>query len=543
MHRFFRMDRILRDLSPDKLPSYLSLLFVSVALLYALSRRRSRLSLPPGPSGLPIIGNTLQMPHERQWLQFTEWAKAYGDIVYLSVLGTPVIILNSSKVISELLDKRSAIYSDRPSLPMAGELVGYDASLPLCHYGPRHRELRKLFAEAINPRTARGMYPIFEQKVQQFLSRITKSPMDLVPNIRLFVASIVFQVSHGRDVVDRQDPLVIIADQATEDFSAATVVGAFLVDVMPILKYVPEWFPGAEFKRQARKWRKTMKILHDEEYDVIVSQAAHGKVPSSFTTSLVERNPDRTPEQDDIFRWASAGMYSGMWLIAQDSVSSAIESFFLAMSLHPDVQHRAHEELDRVVGTTRVPDIDDRSHLPYIEALLREVYRWNPVAPTALPHRLIEDDVYEGYRIPAGALVVPNSWLGIQFVCYLLPALRSVRGIMHDPAIYPNPMEFKPERYLAAQARNLNPDPRSFAFGYGRRVCPGQRLADDVLFATVAITLSLFDVSPPRDATGSSKRVEVEYTAGSVSHPKNLECHITPRSAAAENLLAASSGE
>ncbi|OCH84102.1 cytochrome P450 [Obba rivulosa] len=462
------------------------------------------------------------MPSERPWLQFAEWAKSYGDIMHLSVLGKSIIILSSPKAVSDLLDKRSSNYSDRPSLPMAGDLVGYVDSLPLCAYGRRHREMRKLFAEVINSRTAQDLYPIQERKTQQFLSRLARHPLDARKHIRWLIASIVFKISHGRDVADVQDPLVTLADQATSDFGDATVPGAFFVDMLPVLRYVPDWMPGTRWKSQAREWRNTMQKLRDDAYDDIVRKVAEGVAAPSFTASLIEENPHRTLEQDNIFRWASVGLYSG----GADTTVSAIESFFLSMTLYPDVQRRAQDELDRVVGRTRLPNFGDRSHLPFIEALIREVYRWNPVSPLALPHVSTSDDVYDEYYIPAGSVVIGNSW-----------------AIMHNSEVYPEPMKFTPERYLPPHKEGLNPDPRAFAFGYGRRACPGERLADDSLFIVIAMTLAVFDIHPPRNEAGSIKRVNSAYTASAISHPVDLECHITPRATTTEKLLAAIASE
>jgi cytochrome P450 len=84
--------------------------------------------------------------------------------------------------------------------------------------------------------------------------------------------------------------------------------------------------------------------------------------------------------------------------------------FFLAMMKFPDVQHKAQEEIDRVVGIGRLPSFQDRNELPYIDAIVKEVLRWHPVAPMGLPHMTTEDDVCEGYLIPKGALLLPNIW-------------------------------------------------------------------------------------------------------------------------------------
>jgi hypothetical protein len=99
------------------------------------------------------------------------------------------------------------------------------------------------------------------------------------------------------------------------------------------------------------------------------------------------------------------------------------------MVLHPDAQSRAQREIDSVVGTGRLPNFDDEMSLPYVSALVEEVMRWHPVAPVgahypaffpivkqltfgppAVPHRLTVDDMYEGYFLPAGSIVIGNTW-------------------------------------------------------------------------------------------------------------------------------------
>lgn len=80
------------------------------------------------------------------------------------------------------------------------------------------------------------------------------------------------------------------------------------------------------------------------------------------------------------------------------------------MALYPDVQKKAQEELDRVIRPNKLPTFADRAKLPYIEAVVNESLRWHPVAPMGIPHMCTEDDLYEGYLIPKGSLVLPNIW-------------------------------------------------------------------------------------------------------------------------------------
>lgn len=80
------------------------------------------------------------------------------------------------------------------------------------------------------------------------------------------------------------------------------------------------------------------------------------------------------------------------------------------MCLNPSVQDKAQEELDRVVGKDRLPGFDDRDNLPYIEAIWKETLRWNTVAPLSIPHAAQQDDEIQGYHIPKGAIIIPNTW-------------------------------------------------------------------------------------------------------------------------------------
>lgn len=91
-----------------------------------------------------------------------------------------------------------------------------------------------------------------------------------------------------------------------------------------------------------------------------------------------------------------------------ESTSSG-QSFLLAMAFNPDVQRRAQKELDAVIGTQRLPEPSDLRHLVYMQAIMLEVSRWAPVVPLGVFHRVIEDDEYNGFFIPKGAVIIPVS--------------------------------------------------------------------------------------------------------------------------------------
>ncbi|KAG8970429.1 hypothetical protein FRC03_008626 [Tulasnella sp. 419] len=156
----------------------------------------------------------------------------------------------------------------------------------------------------------------------------------------------------------------------------------------------------------------------------------------------------------------------------------------LLASIHQDKQEKIREELDRVVGPDRIPDDKDLPKLPYLRAFIREVLRFRPVLPLAIPHAAGEDQLYRGYLIPKGCTIILNLW-----------------AILHDPNLFEDPDVFNPDRYINIEAgkADLYKKLESLPFGTGRRICPGMSLANRMVELTVASLIWGFHFSPRRE--------------------------------------------
>ncbi|KAG2121123.1 cytochrome P450 [Suillus cothurnatus] len=472
-------------------------------------------SYPPGPRGWPLIGNIQDIPQIKPWLTFAEWGKKYGDISHVEVLGQHIIVLNSVKSAMDMLDKKGAVYSDCPVLPMAGELVGWKHVLGLLSYGDRFHQSRKSMHQIIGSRAALEVYhPIEEIETRRFLKRVSLNPEQLQAHIRHTAGAIVLRISHGYEVRENNDPFIDLADRAVDQFSHATAPGAFMVDIMPFLANVPEWFPGTGFKRLACEWSKTRQDMAAIPYGFVKDQMAAGIALMSFTLNLLEGRT-LSAEEEDVAMWSAATLYSG----GADSTVSPIYSFFLAMTLFPDVQKKAQAEIDTIVGSDLLPSFTDRDSLPYTEALVKEVFRWSVVGPTAMFHRVTEDDIHDEYYIPKGSLVIPNIWF-----------------MLNDPRTYANPSQFNPERFLDNNGKDPELEPYKICFGFGRCICPGLHLANASVWISAAMSLAVFDISKVVEQ-GIEITPEVDHTSGTVCHPKPFKCSIQPRSAKAIALI------
>uniref|UniRef100_A0A8H7XU08 Cytochrome P450 n=2 Tax=Psilocybe cubensis TaxID=181762 RepID=A0A8H7XU08_PSICU len=455
------------------------------------------------------------MPSQNEWVTYAEWGRKWGGILSVKLLGRPVIIVNSAAIMEEL-DKRGSIYSDRPVLEMGGELVGYSQTLVLMTYGSRFRTYRKHFSRYIGGvRPMQELHPLIEEEARRFLKRTLAAPDDLLPNLRKLAGGIILRLTYGYQVIDGEDPFVNLIEKANDNFNAATVAGAYPVDFFPLLKKLPEWLPGMGFMQTAREWAKDTEAMVEVPWEFTKQQMAEGKARPSFVSTNLENESGMSSDDIRDLKLAASSMYGG----GADTTVSAEYAFYLAMVLYPDVQKKAQAEIDAVIGTGRLPTLSDQPHLPYVNAVVTEVLRWNSVAPTGVPHTAIEDGYISGYFIPKNSLILANLW-----------------NMLHDPETYPDPFTFDPERHIASPGKEAQRDPRKVCFGYGRRVCPGMYLAEASLFSCISMTLAAFNIEKKVE-NGVPITPVHENTSGIISYPKPFKCVIKARSEKAVSLI------
>lgn len=210
-------------------------------------------------------------------------------------------------------------------------------------------------------------------------------------------------------------------------------------------------------------------------------------------------------------------------------------SFILAAVAFPEAMQPAKEEIDKFVGSGRSPNFSDEPNLVYCKALIKETLRWRSVAILGgLPHAPTRDDVYRGYTIPkdTSIMVAPVRHALMQ---------ANIWAIHRHPREFPEPDVFKPERYLEKN-RLPYPNERGYnTFGFGRRQCSGQPLAEQGLFTSVCRLLWAFDIKPALDEQvdlmcsrlkqGNEIPVDIfAYTDGENMRPQPFRARFIPRS-------------
>ncbi|KAI0075610.1 cytochrome P450 [Panus rudis PR-1116 ss-1] len=490
-----------------------------VAGLYLWSKHRKTKSMvyPPGPKPLPVLGNVMDLTARELWLRATEWARKYGDIVFLHVMGQGLLFLNTSEVAMDLLDKKGSIYSDKPSLVMAGELCGCENMVAFTRYGDQSRRQRKLMQQALGASAIRTYQPFLQIQAYDLMAGILGDPKHHLDYIRKYSGSLVLHVVYGYRVTSKDDKYLMLAEECVDILSnrIASGGGIWPVDIFPFLKYLPDSFPGAGFKLKAKEWRAKMQEFVDKPYENLLEQMREGSALDCFCTMLLEdmRSKDSVidPQRDFDIRWTANSMYSA----SLDTTITAVQHFIACMMLHPEVMKKAQQEIDSVTGGSRLPTFSDRESLPYVEAVMSEVLRWGVPVPLGLPHRLMEDDVYNGMFIPKGTLVFANIW-----------------NILRNEEIFPDAHAFRPERYLVQvdEVTAKRRDPRNYVFGFGRRKCPGVHLIESSLWIVMASMLATFDFEKAKDEKGRPIEPTLQFENSVFRTPNPFECDIRPRS-------------
>ncbi|KAH9847427.1 O-methylsterigmatocystin oxidoreductase [Lenzites betulinus] len=461
------------------------------------------------------------MPTKRLAPALRDLGSKYGELTYMNMLGQPMVILNSYDAAIKLLEGRSANTSDRPRMVMA-ELTGYMREFAIQGYTPGWRLRRRTFHGFFQQSVVPNYYPVHLRECHRVLNRLLDTPEDFIAFVRHMFAATIMDIVYGIEVAEQNDPYVALAERATKIFSDMVIPGQYIVELLPFLKHVPSWLPGAGFKRDAERWSKDIHRVWNEPYEASVDALAQGTARPCVVTSLVEEAMQRdgkiSPEDDECFRDVTGLAY----LTGADTTLSAVQAFFLAMVQYPEVRKKAQQELDTVVGPDRLPDFSDRESLPYINAVLKEVTRWHSVVPLGVSHRVMEEDEYNGFRIPAGSILVPNAW-----------------AMSRDTLMYDSPDDFIPERFLKQGLDGMQvTDPERYQFGFGRRICPGRHFANNSLFIIVASLLHVFDIEAPLGEDGQPTRVAPNIVLDYfLAYPETFQCRIIPRTKKAAALI------
>ncbi|KAG6014395.1 hypothetical protein E4U54_005391 [Claviceps lovelessii] len=483
-----------------------------------------RTRYPPGPTPWPLVGNLfffgklLKNPDR----ELVALAHRYGGTCMLWFGSKPVLIINKAEDAEELLDKKGSMYSDRPAQNPFREQT-WPWRLVITGLGEQFRLLRRVYHNLLSPQHSASFQKYQDYESKMMLRDLLTVPEGFLSHTERFAMSVIFSAVYGVRLAQLDHPTMVEFYHVWEDMLKYFQPGTLLLDYFPMLQKLPICLQP--WLRLATRLRERESSLHNAFLRSLKMQVEAGEEPRCFGSDLVKIQEDQGIDDNKAIHILAMLIGAGA-----DTTSSVLQSFFKVMALNPDAVCAAQEELDRIVGPSRLPSWKDEPNLPYMRALIKEVHRWAPIGSLGVPHATSSCDTHQHRRIPKGTIVFPN-------LTYL----------NRDPERYHDPDLFMPERFLgddvdananvSASASAYQADFRRrnhFHYGFGRRLCQGIIVAESSLFIVIARVLWAFDICPRR---GEPPLDLNDKIAGLVTKPKPYRVRIEARSAAARNVI------
>ncbi|XP_065779024.1 cytochrome P450 2C18-like isoform X1 [Muntiacus reevesi] len=458
-------------------------LCLSCLLLLSLWKQSSgKGKLPPGPTPLPILGNILQLDVKDIGKSLSNLSNTYGPVFTVYFGLRPTVVLHGYEAVKEALIDRGEEFSGRGNLPMSQRVnKGYGI---LFSNGKRWKEIRRfslmtlrnfgMGKRSIEDRVQEEAHCLVEE-----LRKTNGSPCD--PTFILgcapcnVICSIIFQNRFDY----RDQNFLNLLDKFNENLQIMSSPWIQVCNNFPILI---DYFPGSH-----NKVLKNFAYVKSYVLEKVKEHQATLDInnPRDFIDCFLIKMEQEKHNQEMEFTFENLiETVSDLFGAGTETTSTTLRYGLLLLLKHPEVTAKVQEEIDRVIGRHQSPCMQDRSHMPYMDAVVHEIQRYIDLVPTNLPHAVTHDIKFRNYLIPKGTTIV-----------------TSLSSVLHDDKEFPNPEVFDPAHFLD-ESGNFKKSDYFMAFSAGKRNCVGEGLARMELFlflTTILQKFTLESVVDPKD--------------------------------------------
>ncbi|GLT49599.1 hypothetical protein SLA2020_231470 [Shorea laevis] len=466
----------------------MSLIFILLAIplfFFLLRKQRSNGSntnlLPPGPPGLPLIGNLHQFIKSAPHLYLWQLSQKYGPLMSLKLGFRQTLIVSSANMAKELLKTHDLDVCSRPQLLSLQKLSYNRLDVSFSPYNAYWREIRKICViHLFNSKMAELYRPIREDEVSQLIEKILKSsaaskPINLSQVTECLTSAFICRIAFGKRYEDEGAEI-----SRFHEFHAQ-------LEAMFVSFFVSDYFPSMGWMDRITGMTYSLEKVFKEM--------------DAFFQQLIDDHLDpkrRKPKREDIVDVLLRIMNDAesTFDFSYDNIKAVLMDVFIAgtdtsaatviwgMTLlmkHPTAMKKAQDEVRNLVGKKGFVNEDDIKHLPYLKAIVKETFRLQSTTPLLLPRETIRDCNISGYKIPAKTLVYVNAW-----------------AIGRDIEAWgQNVEEFYPERFIGSSIDYKGQDFGLIPFGSGRRICPGMNMGVATIELVLANLLYRFDWEMP----------------------------------------------
>lgn len=483
-----------------------SLAAVAVAAVWHLRShgRRTKLPLPPGPRGWPVLGNLPQLgakPHHTM----AALARQHGPLFRLRFGSVEVVVAASAKVARSFLRAHDANFSDRPPTSGAKHLAYNYQDLVFAPYGVRWRALRKLCAlHLFSGRALDALRAVRQDEARLMVTHLLWSSSPAGVAVNLCAINVCATNALARAAVGRR----MFGDgvgEGAREFKDMVVelmqlAGVFNIgDFVPALRWLDPQGVVAKMKRLHRRYDRMMDVFISERGQH--AGEMEGNDLLSVMLATMRQSPADAGEEDGI-RFTEIDIKAlllNLFTAGTDTTSSTVEWALAELIRDPCILKQLQHELDDVVGNDRLVMEADLPRLTFLAAIIKETFRLHPATPLSLPRVAAEDCEVDGYRVSKGTTLILNVW-----------------AIGRDPASWsPNPLEFRPSRFLPGGSHESTDvkggDYELIPFGAGRRICAGLGWGLRMVTLMTATLVHAFDWSLVDGMTPEKLNMEEAY--------------------------------
>ncbi|XP_005093227.1 cytochrome P450 1B1 [Aplysia californica] len=490
-------------------------LLCTYLLLWHCDRRKYAL-IPMATPRRPLLGNAGQLDMSRCHLVLTEWAERFGPVFRIRVFSEEILVLSDYASVHDALVVQGSAFSGRPPMYRTAQAHRHRHSIVWQTYTEKLQFLRKEVLKTLKM-YGDGMDNL-EHKCQPEISAMLAAigehggrSFDPWDHVYHAVSNVMLGLTLGT-TFDHSSPnfqtIKDINSLFNDTFGSGSARG---MDFLPWISKL-RCYGYSKRLQEALKlrdvfWERELKILKGrEETDCIVQQLLSlASTPSGQELGITETTAKE--------------VFTNLILAGTDTTATALTCLLLVFLHYPQVQERMWEELNDHIGSDRLIQLADRSHMPYFQAALLELLRFTSHVALAVPHYTMCDTSVLGIPIPKNMTVYINLW-----------------ALHHDPAEWADPWEFRPERFLDAKQRLIPPSHparrKLMVFGAGRRVCLGEALAKNRLFLFAAALVQHFRFVPSAGDMVGGGLPPLDprtYEMGLVIHPRRFKLRAVVR--------------
>ncbi|KAL0385019.1 UNVERIFIED_CONTAM: cytochrome [Sesamum radiatum] len=457
--------------------------------------------LPPGPPRLPFIGNLHQFDAKYPHKCLNNLSKQYGPLMSMKLGSRPVLVISSARVVKEIMKSHDIVFSGRPTHVAMQRLSYNGLDIGFSLYNDLWREMRKVFnVHLFSPKQIQFFRPVREDEVSRMINKISRDAShsritNLSEMMNTMTSNTIFRVALGKSTVDER-----FASRFYELFhDVQGVLGAFCVeDYFPLLGWIDE-ISGMRKRLEKIFWGL------DSFYDELIEEHLDKNRPKSMEGDILDivlglMRDGSIPLSVDHVKAVIMTILLG----GTDAIAAVTVRAMTALMKSPITMKKAQTEI-RNLGKKDLIDENDIASLPYLKAVIKEIFRLYPPAPLLVPRETLQKCTINGYDIQPKTLVYINAW-----------------GIARDPEFWKDADEFVPERFLNSEIDVRGQHPEVIPFGIGRRGCPGMLMGIVTVEFVLANLLNAFDWELP---TGMKEEdLDFEVMPGIIMQKKNALC-------------------